>query len=323
MKRKIAVIGVLLATLAAWGGTLSTAYAQAFPVRPVRIVVPGTGGSADSVARLVAQGLSGRLGQQVIVDNRPNGIIPIELVIKAQPDGYTILLYGSTVWLMPFLNSNITYDPLRDFAPISLAVSSPNIVVVPVSFPVKTIAELIALAKAKPGALNYGTTGTGNATHLAAELFKSMTGVNIVRINYKAAGTALTDLIGGQIQVMFAPAASVAPHLKAGKLHALAVTSAKPSMLRPDLPTVASAGLPGYESLAMSGIFAPAKTPPNLVTRLSSEIAKVLQSAEVRQKLIDSAVEPVGSTPQELTAVMKAEMARLGKVIRDAGIRDE
>ena len=292
-------------------------------MRPVRIVVPGTGGSADSVARLVAQGLSGRLGQQVIVDNRPNGIIPIELVIKAQPDGYTILLYGSTVWLMPFLNSNITYDPLRDFAPISLAVSSPNIVVVPVSFPVKTIAELIALAKAKPGALNYGTTGTGNATHLAAELFKSMTGVNIVRINYKAAGTALTDLIGGQIQVMFAPAASVAPHLKAGKLHALAVTSAKPSMLRPDLPTVASAGLPGYESLAMSGIFAPAKTPPNLVTRLSSEIAKVLQSAEVRQKLIDSAVEPVGSTPQELTAVMKAEMARLGKVIRDAGIRDE
>ncbi len=319
MPRPLAVIATfaVVSTLAGAHG----AAAQTFPVKPIRIVAPGIGGSADFVARLVAQGLGARVGQQVIVDNRPNGVAPIEIVVRAQPDGYTILLYGSTVWLMPLLSSHVTYDPLRDLAPITLAVSSPNIVVTPLSLPAKSISELIALAKAKPGQLNYGTTGTGNATHLAAELFASMAGVQIVRVNYKAAGTAMTELIANQIQLMFAPAGAAMPHVSGGRLKALAVTSAKPSMLRPDLPTVADAGLPGYVSLAMSGIFAPAKTPRDIVSRLSSEIAQALKSDDIRQKLLNASVEPVGSSPQELTAIMKAEIARMGKVIRDAGIK--
>ncbi len=298
----------------------SAAFAQTFPDRPIRIVAPGTGGSADFVARLIAQGLGPRLGQQVIVDNRPNGLAPVEIVIRAQPDGYTILLYGSTVWLMPLLNNHVNYDPLRDLAPLTLAVSSPNIVVVPLNLPVKSIPDLIALAKSKPGALNYATTGTGNATHLAAELFKSMAGVDIVRVNYKSAGNAITELIGAQTQLMFSPAAAVGSHVKSGKLHALAVTSPKPSVLYPELPTIAASGLPGYASLAMSGVFAPAKTPAHVISRLNSEIAQVLKSAEGRQKLLNAGVEPVGSSPQELTATMKAEIARMGKVIKAAGI---
>ena len=298
----------------------SAAFAQTFPDRPIRIVAPGTGGSADFVARLIAQGLGPKIGQQVIVDNRPNGLAPVEIVIRAQPDGYTILLYGSTVWLMPLLNTHVNYDPLRDLAPLTLAVSSPNIVVVPLNLPVKSIPDLIAFAKSKPGALNYATTGTGNATHLAAELFKSMAGVDIVRVNYKSAGNAITELMAAQTQLMFSPAAAVGPHVKSGKLHALAVTSPKPSALYPELPTVAASGLPGYASLAMSGMFAPARTPANVISRLNTEIAQVLKSAEGRQKLLNTGVEPVASSPEELAATMKAEIARMGKVIKAAGI---
>ena len=317
MRRLLPVICACVAVT----GFAGAAFAQTtFPDRPIRIVAPGTGGSADFVARLIAQGLGPRLREQVIVDNRPNGLAPVEIVIRAQPDGYTILLYGSTVWLMPLLNSHVNYDPLRDLAPLTLAVSSPNIVVVPLTLPVKSIPDLIALAKSKAGALNYATTGTGNATHLAAELFKSMAGVDIVRINYKSAGSAISELMAAQTQLMFSPAAAVGPHVKAGRLHALAVTGPKPSMLYPELPTVAASGLPGYASLAMSGVFAPARTPANVISRLNSEIAQVLKSAEGRQKLLNTGVEPVGSSPQELTATMKAEIARMGKVIKAAGI---
>ena len=306
-------LGLIVAAVLSISGGVCAA---TFPERPLRLIVPGTGGSADFGARLVAQGLSTRLGQQVIVDNRPNGVVPVDIVIHAQPNGYTLLMYGSTVWQMPLVNRNVTYDPLRDLAPVTLAVSSPNIVVVPVTLPVKSIAELIALAKSKPNGLNYATTGTGNATHLAAELFKSMAGVQLVRVNYKAAGTALNELISGQTQVMFSPAAAVTPHIKAGKLNALAVTSPQPSVLYPELPTVASTGLPGYSSLAMTGIFAPAKTPAGLVSYLSSEISQVLHSPEVRDKLLAAGAEPVGNKPQELLAIMKSDIARMSKIVK-------
>ena len=302
-------------------GTLAAA-AQTYPVKPVRIITSGVGGAGDVASRLVAQGISPALGQQVIVDNRSSGAIPVEVTLKAPPDGYTLMLYGSTVWLGPYLHSNWP-DPLRDFAPITLAATAPNILVVHPSLPVKSVKDLIALTKAKPGALNYATTGTGSSPHLAAELFKAMAGIDIVRISYKGAGAALTDLIGGQVQMTFATASSVTPHLKSGRLRALGVSSAKPSVLLPGLTTIAAAGLPGYESSSLQGVFAPAGVPAPILQKLSQEIVRYLHTADAKEKFLAVGVETVGSTPEQFTAAMKAEMARMRKVIRDAGIRED
>ncbi len=293
---------------------------QPYPSKPVRIVVTGVGSGGDFAARLIAQGISGPLGQQVIVENRVSGTAPGEIVSRATPDGYTLCLAAAPLWIGPFLQKT-AYDPVRDFAPVTLAVSSPNVLVVPGSSSVKSVAELIALIKAKPGELNYATSGTGGSGHLAAELFKSMLRADMVRINYKGGGLALNELISGQVQLMFANAGAVAGHLKSGRVHALAVTSAKPSVLFPGLPTVAAGGLPGYELVSVQGIFAPAKTPAAIIRRLNREIVAFLQTAETKQRFFNAGVETLGSTPDELAATVKAEMARLGKVIRDAGIR--
>jgi len=248
--------------------------------------------------------------------------IPVEVTLKSPADGYTLMLYGSTVWLGPYLRANAP-DPLRDFAPISLAATAPNILVVHPSLPVKNVKELVALAKAKPGALNYGTTGIGSSPHLAAELFQAMAGVQFVRISYKGAGAALTDLIGGQIQLSFATASSVSPHLKTGRLRALGVSSARESVLLPGLTTIAAAGLPGYESSSLQGVFAPAGVPAPILQKLSQEIMRYLQSSDAREKFLAVGVEVVGSTPEQFTTAMKTEMSRMGKVIRDAGIRED
>ena len=301
----------------------SGAAGQNYPSRPLRIVTSGIGSGADFVARMLAQGLTGSLGEQAVVDNRATGVAPGELVARAAPDGYTLLFYGTTVWLLPFMRDNVPYDPVKDFAPISMTNRSPNVLVVHPSLPLKSVGDLIALAKSQPGALNYATTGSGNATHLAGELFKAMAGVNIVRINYKATGPALNDLIGGQLQLMFATAASVTQHTQSGRLRALASTSAQPSSLLPGLPTVASAGLPGYELVAINGMFAPARTPAAIVNRLNSEIVQFLAKPDVKERFLKAGVETVGSSPREFAATIKSEMARLGKLIRDVGIRDE
>jgi tripartite-type tricarboxylate transporter receptor subunit TctC len=298
------------------------AHAQTFPSKPLRIVTSGVGGAGDVASRLVAQGIAPLLGQQVIVDNRASGAIPVEVTLKAPPDGYTLMLYGSTVWLGPYLHTNWP-DPLRDFAPITLAATAPNILVVHPSLPVKNVKELIALAKAKPGALNYATTGTGSSPHLAAELFKAMAGIDIVRISYKGAGAALTDLIGGQVQMTFATASSVTPHLKSGRLRALGVSSPRPSVLLPGLTTIAAAGLPGYESQSLQGVFAPAGVPSAILQRLNQDIVRFLHSAEAKEKFLLVGVETAGTTPEQFTASMKTEMARMGKVIRDAGIKED
>ncbi len=216
----------------------------------------------------------------------------------------------------------VAWDPVKDFAPISLTIVTPNIVVVHPSLPVKSIKELIALAKARPGELNYGSGSTGAANHVAAELFKSMAGVNIVRINYKGAGTAIIDLVAGQLQVMFATAGSVTHHIKSGRLRALAVTSAEPSALAPGLPTVVAAGLPGYESSSLSGMFAPARTPVAIINRLNQEVVQALHRAEVKERLFNSGIQVVGSSPEEAAAKIRSEMARMGKVIREAGLRE-
>ena len=254
----------------------AAAQAQDYPTRPIRIVTSEAGGGNDLQARLVAKGLTAALGQQVIVENRPSGVIPGDIVAKATPNGYTLLLYNNTFWVGPLLQST-PYDPLKDFAAVTTVAVSPNILVVNQSVPVKSVTELIALAKAKPGELNYASSGTGATNHLAAEMFKSMAGVNIVRVSYKGAGQAMNDLLAGQVQVAFPTAGAAAAHMRAGRVRALGVTSLEPSPLAPGLPTVA-ASIPGYETIAIYGLFVPARTPPAIINRLHREAVQVVKS---------------------------------------------
>lgn len=260
-----------------------SAASRDYPTKPIRMIAPAIGGASDIVARLIGQGLSDSLGRQVVVDNR--GSIAPEIGAKAPPDGYTVLAYGSPLWLTSFLRANVPWDSVKDFAPITLAASSPNVLVVHPSVAANSVQELIALARAKPGEFNFSSGSTGAATHLTGELFKVMAGVNIVRVPYKGNGPALNALLGGEVQLMFANAGSVAPHLKSGRLRALAVTTAQPSALAPGLPTMAASGLPGYRAEVPTGIFAPAKTPTTLVNLLNREIVRVLNRADVKEKL--------------------------------------
>lgn len=310
--RRAALLAMLLSVI-------GNASAQTYPTKPVRIVVTGVGSGGDFAARLIAQGVTATLGQALIVDNRGSGNLPAEIVAKAAPDGYTLCLSAAPLWITPFLRKT-AYDPLRDFAPVTLAISSPNILVVHPALPVKSVRDLIALIRAKPGALNYATSGIGASSFLAAELFKSMLRADMVRVNYKSGGLALTELISGQVQLMFANAGSVATHLQSGRLKALAVTSAKPSALMPGLPTIAAGGLPGYELVSVQGIFAPAGTPEAVITRLNREFIPFLRRADTREKFFAAGVEAIGGTPEELATTLKSEMARLGKVIQATGI---
>ena len=296
-------------------------FAQDYPNKVIRIVATGAGSFPDVVARLIAQALTGSLGQRVIVENR--GITAPELVAKAPPDGYTLLVYTSVVWLLPFLQENVVWDPVRDFSPVTLAASSPSIIVVHPSLPVKSVNELIALAKARPGELNYSSSSIGSATHLAPELFKAMADVNIVRINYKGAGPALAALLSGEVHLMFPSAGGATPHIKSGRLRALAVASLEPSALAPGLPTLAATGLSGFEAATLVGMFAPAKTPATLIHRLNQESVQALQRAEVKERISGGGGEVVASSPEEFAAKIKSEMVKWGKVIKDAGIHPE
>ncbi len=295
------------------------AFAQAWPTKPIRIVTVAPGSANDIVARLIAQELRPALGQAVIVDNR--GAIAAEIVARAPADGYTLLLYGSAVWLSPFIRSHTPYDPVKDFAPITLVAASPNIVVVHPSLPVKSVRELIALARARPGELNYAAGSLGAAPHLAAELFKSMAQLDIVRVSYKGTGGSLIGLLSGEVGMMFPTAGSVTPHLKSGKLRALAVTSLQPTALAPSLPLLAQA-LPGYESVSLNGLFAPARTPDAVIHQINAEIVRIMKRLEVKEKLVAAGTDAMATTPEEFAATIKAEMAKWGKLIREAGIRE-
>ena len=297
-------------------------YGQDYPRKPIRLIANSAGGGNDFVARLIAQGITAPMGQSVVVDNRSSDV-PGELLLHLPADGYTLLVAGSSHWLLPYLRDDCPFDPVKDFAPITLAVWLPNLLVVHASVPATSVKELIALAKAKPGVLNYGAGSAGSSNQLAAELFKSMAGVNVVHIAYKGSSAALIDLLGGRVQIMFANAASVSPHIKTERLRALAVTSAQPSALVPGLPTIAASGLPGYEAITMYGVFAPAATPPAIISRLNQEIVKALRRPDIKEKFFGAGVETVGSPPDQLSAAMKSEMTVMGKLIRDAGIRDE
>jgi tripartite-type tricarboxylate transporter receptor subunit TctC len=296
------------------------AAAQAYPTRPVRIVTAPPGGGNDFVARVIAQGLTAGLGQQIVVDNRPATVMG-ELVAKASADGYTLLVGGTALWLAPFFQDNLQYDPVRDFSPISFVARSANVLVVHPSVAANTAADLINLAKAKPGQLNYATGANGASNHLAAELFKYMAGINIVRIPYKGSGPAVNDLIAGQTHMMFPTTASGMPHVRAGRLRALGVASLQRSALAPGLPTVAETGLPGFESVVMYTIFAPAKTPAPVIKRLHAELVQALKSPAASERLFNVGVEVVASTPGELASAVKSEMARMGKIIRETRLR--
>jgi len=293
--------------------------AQDYPTRPIRLVTAAVGGGIDFTARLLAAGLTERLNQQVIVDNRGGTNIAMLTVAKATPDGYTLLVHNNTVWVSP-LRDNVPYDHEKELAPITLTSRSPNILVVHPSLGVGSVKELIALAKANPGKIDYASGPVGASNHLAAEVFKAMAGVNLVRIGYKGGGPALNDVLAGQVKVMFATAGSVTSHVQAGRLKALGVTSAEPSPLIPGMPTVAASGVPGYSSEAIYGFWAPGKTPARIMKRLHEEAVRVLNQPEMKERFFKSGVEAVGSTPAEFAAVIKSESARLAKVLRAAGI---
>ena len=297
-------------------------FAQQYPVRPIRILTAPVSGALDIGARMIAPAITEGLGQQAVVDNR-GGILSIETAAKSRPDGYTLLVHGSVVWLLPFMRDKAPWDPLKDFLPITLLMTAPSVLVVHPSLPVKTVKDLVALAKSKPGQLNYGSGGAGVITHLAGEMFKAMSDTSIVRIPYGGTGPALNAMIAGEVQVMFPAALSAMPHVKSNRLRALAVATAQPSALAPGLPTMIASGFPGFESGATTALLAPAGTPQPIVQALHREVTKYLNRPDTRERLLFLGNEVIANTPAEFTATIKSDMTKWGKVIRDAGIRDE
>jgi tripartite-type tricarboxylate transporter receptor subunit TctC len=311
--------------IAALGGAAGLAHAQAqpYPNKPIRYIVPfAPGGSTDLLGRLVAQKLQEAWGQPVVVENRPGagGAVGAEAAAKSPPDGYTIM--GGTISthaINASVYSKLPYDPIKDFEPVTLLATQPNMLVVNPSLPVKNVAELIALLKANPDKYSFSTSGNGTSAHLAGELFKSMTGTKMQHVPYKGSPQALTDAMSGQVSMSFDNINTAYVQVKAGKLRALAVTTAKRSSAAPEVPTMAEAGLPGYELGSWHGVFAPAGTPKDIVAKLNAGIVKALQAPDLRQKLQDLGIDPVGSSVAAFAAFVKAEVPKWAKVVKDAG----
>jgi tripartite-type tricarboxylate transporter receptor subunit TctC len=300
------------------------AASDGYPNKPIRFIAPfPPGGTVEVLARAIGVKMTESWGRPVIIDNRPgaSGIIGSEMAAKAPPDGYTLLMVPVTHATNSSLYSKVPYDPIADFTPISLAGSQPLMVVVNPSLPVKSIAELIAFAKAKPGQLNYGSSGNGTSQHLATELFKSMTKVDLVHVPYKGSAAALTDVISGQLSVMFPQMVTAISFAKSGKLRAIAVTSAKRSPAMPNLPTVAEAGVRGYESTAWFAVLGPAGMPKDLVDKIHGEIVRAVSSHDVRERLSSQGLDLIGSTPEELTEFLKTEIAKYSKLVKEIGGR--
>ena len=301
--------------------------ADTYPSKPIRFVVAfPPGGGTDLVARTIAPRLAERLAQQVVVDNRPGagGNLGTEIVAKSTPDGYTMLM-GSVgpLAINASLFARLPFDPLKDLASVTLAASTPNILVVHPSLPVTNVHELIALAKARPGAINFASSGQGTPAQLAGELFNSMAGVKMVHVPYKGAAPALADLLGGQVQVMFSTMPPALPHVMAGRLRALAVASLRRSPAAPELPTIDEAALPGFEATTWHGVMVPAATPDAVVAKLNHDIVAVLRTPDVAERLSSQGAEAIGSTPQAFAAYIKAETAKWAKVIRESGAKAE
>lgn len=297
-----------------------------YPVRPIRLIVPfAPGGGTDITARTIAQKLTERWGQQVIADNRPgaNGTIGADLIAKAAPDGYTFGMISSSHSVNPSLMKKLSYDVVQDLAPITQATSQPYALVVHPSLPARSMKELIALARARPGALNYGSSGTGGLSHLSGALLGSLAKINIVHVPYKGGNPAMIDVIAGQIQMLYSTLLQAQSHIKSGKLRALGVTTAQRSPAAPQLPTMQEAGIAGYEVAGWYGVVAPAKMPPAIVAKLSQEIARILHAPDVKERMSADGSEPVGSTPEQFGAHIKNEVAKWRRLIQEAGIRAE
>jgi tripartite-type tricarboxylate transporter receptor subunit TctC len=324
--RRTASHTLTLVALTFAGLPLGSAAAD-YPSRPIRFVVPfGAGGTSDIIGRILSARMQESLGQRLVIDNRggAGGAIGTDIVAKSQPDGYTIVLASNgTHAIVPYLYKKPPYDPIRDFAPVGMVAITPTVLAVNNDLAVRSVKDLIALAKAKPGELNYGSGSSGSTSHLGAELFNAMAGVNIVRIPYRGVGPALLGLLGNQIQVLFPGASSALPYLNSGKLRAIAVASAKPTSLMPGLPTIAASGVPGYEADTPLGVVFPAGVPPKIVDQFNKGIVDALNAPEVRKLVLNQGAEVVGSTPGELAATVKSEMVRWGKLIKEKGIRED
>lgn len=299
-------------------------FAQNYPSKPIRLIVPfSAGGTTDVVARIIAQKLSESIGQQVVVDNRSgaNAIIGTELGAKSVPDGYTLVMIAFPHAINPTLHQKLPYDTLRDFAPVTLATSGPLLLAIHPSIPVTDVKGLIALARAKPGELTSASSGSGSTAHLALALFNHLAGTRIMHIPYKGAGQALNDLLGGHVSMYFSGVLAVLPHVKSGKLKGLAVTTRNRSDAAPAVPTIAETGIPGYEVSGWYGVIAPARTPKETIARLNSEIVGQLRNPDMREKLAAKGAEVVASTPEQFSSYIESEIAKWAKVIKGAGIR--
>jgi tripartite-type tricarboxylate transporter receptor subunit TctC len=304
----------------------AAAQTSPYPARPVRFIVPSAaGGGTDIIARAISLELAESLGQQFVVENHPGAgqMIGIELAARSPADGYTILMAASTLAINPIMYKKVSYDPVRDFAPITQAATLPNVLVVHPSLPVKSVAELIAYAKAQPGQLNFASAGIGTSPQMSIELLKSMAGIDMVHIPYKGTAPGVVDLLAGHVLVMAPNVLTALPHIKSGKLRALAVTSVKRSDALPDIPTVAEAGLLGYDSTQWYGVLAPAGTPREIVARLHDGIVHALRDAEVGKRLSADGAEAVGSSPEEFAAFIKSESEKWARVAAAAGIKPE
>ena len=300
------------------------AWAQAYPSKPIRMIVPlAAGGGTDIVARTMAQKMGELLLQPIVVDNRPGGgtVIGAELAAKSAPDGYTLYVSSPTIVINHGLHAKLPYDAIRDFVPISQWVSFSNMLVVHPSLPVHSVGELISHAKARPGQINYASAGNGSTTHLGMELLKAMAGIDLVHLPYKGSTPAMADLLGGRVSLMLDAAVTSMPHVKSGKLRALAVSGTTRSRVNPDLPTIAEAGLPGYDSSVWIGLFVPAATPKAIVDQLHAASSKTLQMADVRERLLGQEMEPVGSSPEQFAQLVRNDLAKWLKVIKTANVR--
>jgi len=313
----------LFSSIALAGTLISTLALAQYPGKPIRFILPFPGGATDFLGRVVGQKLSEAVGQPVVIDNRPGagGNLGIELAAKAAPDGYTIVMVAPNVAISPSLYRSLSYDPVKDFAAITPVATVPMVIITHPGVPANTLKEFIALAKAKPGQLNYGSGGNGTSLHLAGELFKIIAGVNIVHVPYKGASVAMNDVIGGRLESLFIGIPAPAPHVKAGRLRALAVLAPKRSPVLPDVPTAAEAGLPGLDVTTWYGVLAPARTPKEIITRLNREIVTIMNSADTKERLAVVAAEPSTSSPEAFSAYIKQEIAKWGKIVRAAGLQ--
>lgn len=314
------VVGVLVALAGAIPWTTS-ALAQSYPAKSIRVIVPSAaGGGADIVARAIGQKLTEAWSQQVVVDNRI-GIVGAEIAAHAAPDGYTVMLTTSALAVRESVYKKLPYKTLRDFSPVTQVVAQSNVLVVHPAVPARSVQELVALAKSKPGQLNFGSGGNATSNHLAGELFRILAKVDVVHVPYKGVPQATTDLLGGRVQFVFGSPVSTLPHVKEGKLRLLAVTTPRRSPALPDVPTIAESGVPGYEFTGWMGVLVPTGTPKDIVRKLHREVARIVYLPDVKQRFAVDAADAVGSTPEEFTAYLKAEIARWTKVVRDANIR--